>query len=43
MNKNLKNQDIYYCIYEEDDKVNFIEIQPSQNLISLINDKIEKG
>ncbi|MCT4597314.1 MAG: hypothetical protein N4A50_05480 [Vallitalea sp.] len=41
MNKKLKKQEIYYCIYEEDDKINFLEIQPSQNLINLIKDKLK--
>lgn len=39
MNKNLRKQEIYYCIYEEEDKLNFIEIQPSKDLIKLINNK----
>ncbi|GMQ58617.1 hypothetical protein AN1V17_30120 [Vallitalea sediminicola] len=40
LNKNLKNLDIYYCIYEEDDKLNLFEIQPSEELIKLlINNK----
>ncbi|MCT4687702.1 hypothetical protein [Vallitalea sp.] len=37
LNKNLKNLDIYYCIYEEDDKLNLFEIQPSKELIKLLN------
>ncbi|GMQ64800.1 hypothetical protein [Vallitalea maricola] len=37
LNKNLKNLDIYYCIYEEDDKLNLFEIQPSEELINLLN------
>lgn len=38
LNKHLKNIDIYYCIYEEDDKMNLLEIQPSRELLKLLND-----
>ncbi|GKX30328.1 hypothetical protein SH1V18_28080 [Vallitalea longa] len=38
LNKHLKNIDIYYCIYEENDKLNLLEIQPSSELIKLLND-----
>jgi hypothetical protein len=39
MNKKLKNLTIYYCIYEENDKLNFIEIQPSNDLLELIKNR----
>lgn len=36
LNKNIKNRDIYYCIYEENDKLNLFEIQPSKELLKLL-------
>ncbi|QUI21075.1 hypothetical protein HZI73_01685 [Vallitalea pronyensis] len=39
LNKHLKGLEIYYCIYEKDDKNHFIEIQPSKDFIQIIKDR----
>ena len=40
LNKNLKDIEIYYCIYEENDKLKLLEIQPSKELLKLLSDRI---
>lgn len=40
LNKNLKDIEIYYCVYEENDKLKLLEIQPSKELLKLLSDKI---
>lgn len=39
LNKHLRGLEIYYCIYEQDDKYHFIEIQPSKDFIQIIKNR----